>query len=301
MQAMARALTTAADPAQVADAVFAALRDELHVDAATFALLNERGQLHTLRRFGYGPESRSDGVLSTLQPDGPVLGHTVAVFAESLEDLRRQRSDLFASLASTRFRALAVIPLVVSDRTIGAVVMHWGDDRGISEPGPRLSLDDHRGGCPGRRAGPPDPDRIRQPRANRAPASTEFGPRRCHHTRRRRPCRDRRGSASARRAVSRRAHPLADERSLSCLASSGHPAVLARGMVPIEGSRAGACISRGLTEIVHIAAGQTGGRRVGRDRYRDDGTGKPAGASSELAPDVEVEVVRRALAELPSR
>ena len=46
MQAMARALTTAADPAQVADAVFAALRDELHVDAATFALLNERGQLH---------------------------------------------------------------------------------------------------------------------------------------------------------------------------------------------------------------------------------------------------------------
>jgi len=37
MQAMARALTTAADPAQVADAVFAALRDELRVDAAIFA------------------------------------------------------------------------------------------------------------------------------------------------------------------------------------------------------------------------------------------------------------------------
>ena len=33
MQAMARALTTAADPAQVADAVFAAMRDELRVDA----------------------------------------------------------------------------------------------------------------------------------------------------------------------------------------------------------------------------------------------------------------------------
>ena len=53
MQAMARALTTAADPAQVADAVFAALRDELHVDAAIFATTNERGALRTHRQFGY--------------------------------------------------------------------------------------------------------------------------------------------------------------------------------------------------------------------------------------------------------
>lgn len=46
MQTMARALTTAADPAQVADAVFAAIRDELGVDTSTFALLDERQPAH---------------------------------------------------------------------------------------------------------------------------------------------------------------------------------------------------------------------------------------------------------------
>ena len=99
MQTMARALTTAADPAQVADAVFAALRDELHVDAATFALLDERGLLRTLRRFGYDPDEPIDGVLTSLRPDGPVLGDNVALFAESLDDLQRQRPDIYASLS----------------------------------------------------------------------------------------------------------------------------------------------------------------------------------------------------------
>ena len=55
MQALARALTTAADPAQVADAVFGALRDELQVDAAIFATTNDRGVLCVHRRFGYEP------------------------------------------------------------------------------------------------------------------------------------------------------------------------------------------------------------------------------------------------------
>ena len=58
MQALARALTTSADPAQVADAVFGALRDELQVDAAIFATTNDRGVLCVHRRFGYA----SDGI-----------------------------------------------------------------------------------------------------------------------------------------------------------------------------------------------------------------------------------------------
>ena len=134
MQAMARALTTAADPAQVADAVFAALRDELHVDAATFALLNERGRLRTLRRFGYDPDEPSDGVLTSLQPGGPVLGQNVAIFAESLEDcaasarMSTSRSMPAGSGPWPSFRC------VVSDHTIGAVVVHWDEDREISEP-----------------------------------------------------------------------------------------------------------------------------------------------------------------------
>ena len=98
---MARALTTAADPAQVADAVFAAMRDELRVDASTFALLDERGALQTLRRFGYAPDDPTDGVLASLQTDGPVLGQNVAFFSETIEDLPRDRPDIYSS-APTR-------------------------------------------------------------------------------------------------------------------------------------------------------------------------------------------------------
>ena len=135
MQAMARALTTAADPAQVADAVFAALRDELHVDAATFALLDDRGRLRTLRRFGYDPDDpigRGARLAAARRPGaGP-----------ERRPLRRDRSTTCGanaptstpSLGPNRFRALAIVPLVVSDHTIGAVVVHWDDDREISEP-----------------------------------------------------------------------------------------------------------------------------------------------------------------------
>jgi GAF domain-containing protein/anti-sigma regulatory factor (Ser/Thr protein kinase) len=291
MQAMARALTTAADPAQVADAVFAALRDELHVDAATFAVLNERGQLHTLRRFGYLPGEPADGVLSALQPDGPVLGHTVAVFAESLEDLRRQRADLFASLASTRFRALAVIPLVVSDRTIGAVVVHWRDDRGISDPD-RGFLFTITG------AGAQAVERARL-------TLTEFvNLERTEHLHRLSSALAAATTpgdvahaaiAEARRALGAQSAvvrvPVSGERSLSCLASSGHPAVLARSTVPVEGSRAGACFSRGLTEVVHVGTDPPAGEEPGAGHDAATVTGEPG-------RDVDVEIVTHVLAEL---
>ena len=61
MQALARALTTSADPAQVADAVFGALRDELQVDAAIFATTNDRGVLCVHRRFGYPSDESERG------------------------------------------------------------------------------------------------------------------------------------------------------------------------------------------------------------------------------------------------
>ena len=56
MQAMARALTTAADPSQVADAVFAALRDELRRRCRDLRHDDDRGMLRAHRRFGYEPE-----------------------------------------------------------------------------------------------------------------------------------------------------------------------------------------------------------------------------------------------------
>ncbi len=254
MQAMARALTTAADPAQVADAVFAALRDELRVDAATFALSGERGRLRTLRRFGYHPDEPIDGVLTALQPDGPVLGDNVALFVESLEDLRRQRPDVYDSLSSSRFRALAIVPLVVSDHTIGAVVVHWDQDREISDPDKsflititgaaaqaveraRLTLTEF--------VNLERSQHLHQLSSALAAATT---PGDVAHA----------AIAAGRRALG--AHsavvrvPVAGERALSCLASSGHPAILTSGMVPVDGSRAGSCLAHGHTDVVTIDA-----------------------------------------------
>ena len=252
MQAMARALTTAADPAQVADAVFAALRDELQVDAATFALTSDRGQLRTLRRFGYDPHEPIDGVLASLRPGGPVLGQNVAIFAESREDLRRQRPDIATSLAENRFHALAIVPLVVSDHTIGAVVVRWHDDREITEPDrsflftitgaaaqaverARLTLTDF--------VNLERSQHLHQLSSALAAATT---PGDVAHA----------AIAGGRRALGAQSAvvrvPAAGERALSCLASSGHPALLSRGMVPVGASTAGSCFERGRTVMVTI-------------------------------------------------
>ena len=254
MQAMARALTTAADPAQVADAVFAALRDELRVDAATFAISAERGRLRTLRRFGYQPDEPIDGVLNALQPDGPVLGDNVALFVESSEELRRQRPDVAAALGSTRFHSLAIVPLVVSDHTIGAVIVHWTHDREISDPDhsflftitgaaaqaverARLTLTEL--------VNLERSQHLHQLSSALAAATT---PGDVAHA----------AIAGGRRALGAQSAvvrvPAAGERALSCLASSGHPALLSRGMVPVDGSRAGACFAQGRTDVVTVDA-----------------------------------------------
>ncbi len=274
MQTMARALTTAADPAQVADAVFAAMRDELHVDASTFALLDEWGTLHTLRRFGYAPDDPTDGVLASLQTDGPVLGHNVAFFAETIDDLRRDRPDISTSLNSDRFRALAIIPLVVSDHTIGAVVVHWEDDREISEPDrtflftitgaaaqaverARLTLTEF--------VNLERSQHLHQLSSALAAATT---PGDVAHA----------AIAGGRRALGAQSAvvrvPAADERGLACLASSGHPALLSRSTVPLEGSQTGMCFTRGRTGVASVA-------------------------EDDVREDVAAEIVPRVLRELP--
>ena len=274
MQAMARALTTAADPAQVADAVFAALRDELHVDAATFALVDERGHLRTLRRFGYGPEEPIDGVLPALRPDGPVLGDNVALFAESLEELRRQRPDLYVALGSSRFRALAVVPLVVSDHTIGAVVVHWDLDREISDPDQsflftitgaaaqaveraRLTLIEF--------VNLERSQHLHQLSSALAAATT---PGDVAHA----------AIAGARRALGAQSAvvrvPASGERALSCLASSGRPSLLSRALVPVDDSHAGTCFTCSRTVVATI------------------------GADGEAGADIAGELVARALRQL---
>ncbi len=282
MQAMARALTTAADPAQVADAVFAALRDELHVDAATFALAGDRAHLRTLRRFGYDLDEPIDAVLTALQPDGPVLGGNVAFFAESLDDLQRQRPDIAASVSSERFRALAVVPLVVSDHTIGAVVVHWDDDREFSDPdrtflftitGAAAQAVERARLTVGEFVNLERSQHLHQLSSALAAATT---PGDVAHA----------AIAGGRRALGAQSAvvrvPAAGERALSCLASSGHPALLTRGMVPMDASRAGVCFTRGLTVVTSMGP---------------DGT-SPDGAEGSEQRELAVEVVPRVLREL---
>ena len=57
----------------------------------------------------------------------------VALIAESVSDLARDWPIIEASMRTTRFSSLAVVPLVVSDRAVGVVVVHWLQHRAISK------------------------------------------------------------------------------------------------------------------------------------------------------------------------
>jgi GAF domain-containing protein/anti-sigma regulatory factor (Ser/Thr protein kinase) len=255
MQTMARALTTAADPSQVADAVFAALRDELRVNAATFAIYNERGVLRTLRRFGYEPDEPLDRVLSALEPEGPIPVRTEAIFVESLEELRRQPPDAVAALSCDRFRSLAIVPLVVSDRTIGVLMVHWVDERGISKADrnflytiagtsaqaverARLTLTEF--------VSLERSQHLHQLSSALAAATT---PRDVADA----------AIAGCRRALGAQSAvvrvPAPGEHALTCLASSGTPALLSHVIVPVEGSTSGASFTRRRTVVSSVNEG----------------------------------------------
>ena len=255
MQTMARALTTAADPAQVADAVFAAMRDELGVDASTFALLDERGVLQTLRRFGYDPDDPTDGVLTSLQTDGPVLGAERGLLlgdhrrppARAARHLRVRQLETGSGPSPSSRWSCPTAPSVPSSCT-------GTTDREISEPDrtflftitgaaaqaverARLTLTEF--------VNLERSQHLHQLSSALAAATT---PGDVAHA----------AIAGGRRALGAQSAvvrvPAVGERGLACLASSGHPALLSRTMVPLEGSHAGACFTRGRTVVAGIAA-----------------------------------------------
>jgi GAF domain-containing protein/anti-sigma regulatory factor (Ser/Thr protein kinase) len=259
MQAMARALTTAADPAQVADAVFGVLRDELHVDAATFATMNERGVLMVHQRFGFKNGDLDDAVLHSMEPDGAmsdVLTRQVALFAESIGQLRREWPLIAAAVDPSRFSALAVVPLVVSDRAVGVVIVHWVKTRPISESDKgflftitgaaaqaveraRLTLTEF--------ANLERNQHLHHLSSALAAATTPADVARA-------------AIAGGRRALG--AHsaacrvPATGGRTLMCLASSGHPALLARRDVPVEGSPSGWAFTLERTQLSSYGVGE---------------------------------------------
>ncbi len=257
MQALARALTTSADPAQVADAVFGALRDELSVDAAIFATTNDRGVLCAHRRFGYASDESEHALLAAMDPDGElheVLRSRVAFFAKSMPDQRRDWPTLAASLSRDRLSSLAVVPLVVSEHAFGAVVVQWAKSRPISEADKSFLFT-----ITGAAAQAVERARL---------TLTEFGnlerSQHLHHLSSALAAATTSGDvareaiAGGRRALG--AHSAAcrvlvpGERALSCLAVSGDPALLTRDLVPLEHTPSGSTFTSGRTMVTTLGA-----------------------------------------------
>ncbi len=200
-----------------------------------------------------------------------MLGQNVAIFAESLGVLRRQRPDLHDALGGTPFRALGIVPLVVSDHTIGAVVVHWNVDREVSDPDRNfLFLITGTAAQAVERARLTVTEFVNLERtqhlhqlSSALAAATTPGD--VAHA----------AIAGCRRALGARSAvvriPASGERALSCLASSGHPALLSRAMVPVDESHAGGAFLRGRTDVITL------------------------GAVADLPQDIAVEVVPRLL------
>ena len=257
MQALARALTTSADPAQVADAVFGALRDELHVDAAIFATTDDRGVLCVHRQFGYASEGSASALLAALDPDGEwreVMQRRVAFFAESLPDQRRDWPTLAASLIDERLSSLAVVPLVVSEHAFGAVVVQWTKSRAISGADKSFLFT-----ITGAAAQAVERARL---------TLTEFGnlerSQNLHHLSSALAAATTSGEvareaiAGGRKALG--AHSAACRvlvpggRSLSCLAVSGVPGLLTQGLIPLEHTPSGSTFTSGRTLVTSLGA-----------------------------------------------
>jgi GAF domain-containing protein/anti-sigma regulatory factor (Ser/Thr protein kinase) len=277
MQALARALTTSADPAQVADAVFGALRDELNVDAAIFATTNERGVLCVHRRFGYPTGESERALLAAMDPDGElheVLLQRVAFFAESVNNQRRDWPALAASLSADRLSSLAVVPLVVSDHAVGAVVVQWVKNRAISEADKSFLFT-----ITGAAAQAVERARL---------TLTEFGnlerSQHLHHLSSALAAATTPGDvareaiAGGRRALGAQSAtcrvPVPGARALSCLAGSGDPALLAQGIVPLDHTPSGSSFNSGRTIVTAL------------------------GASADIGEPMSAEVVPRVMVEL---
>ena len=260
MQALARALTTSADPAQVADAVFGALRDELHVDAAIFATTDARGNLCVHRRFGYGTDRSERALVSAMDSDGElhaVLQRRLAYFAESTSSQRRNWPVLAAALTADELSSLAVVPLVVSDHAVGAVVVQWVKSRSISEADKSFLFT-----ITGAAAQAVERARLTMTEFSNLERSQHL-----HHLSSALAAATTPGDvarealAGGRRALGAQSAacrvPVAGGRALSCLASSGHPALLSRELVPVEHTPSGSTFTSGRTNVATLAA--TGG------------------------------------------
>ncbi len=257
MQALARALTTSADPAQVADAVFGALRDELNVDAAAFATTNERGVLCVHRRFGYQGKESEGPLVAAMEPDGElaqVLAQREGFFADSVGQRRGKRPMITASVEASRFTSYAVVPLVVSDHAVGAVVVQWVKPRSITEADKRFLFT-----ITGAAAQAVERARLTVGEFLNLERSQHL-----HHLSSALAAATTPGEvareaiASGHRALGAQSVacrvPVAGGTVLSCLAGSGHPALLSSDLIPIDHTPSGSTFISGRTVTTSMAA-----------------------------------------------
>jgi GAF domain-containing protein len=160
-----------------------------------------------------------------------------------------------AALSCDRFRSLAIVPLVVSDRTIGVLMVHWVDERSISKADrnflytiagtsaqaverARLTLTEF--------VSLERSQHLHQLSSALAAATT---PRDVADA----------AIAGCRRALGAQSAvvrvPAPGEHALTCLASSGTPALLSHVIVPVEGSTSGASFTRQRAVISSVNEG----------------------------------------------
>lgn len=125
---LARDLAAAADPAQVAEVVFAAVRREWGADAAILSLLTERGTLRASAQFGYREgvlERWREVPIAPEQPSAHVLDSGAPLWAESVEEFARQWPSVAPAMARNPHRSLAVLPLTGAGGPIGVLALSF--------------------------------------------------------------------------------------------------------------------------------------------------------------------------------
>jgi GAF domain-containing protein len=265
MQALARALTTSADPAQVADAVFGALRDELDVDAAAFTTTNDRGVLCIHRRFGYEPGYAEAAWLAAMEPDGEmrqVLFEPAAFFADPMDERRHDYPATAALMDASRFTSMAVVPLVVSGHAVGAVLVLWVEPRSITEADKSFLFT-----ITGAAA-----QAVERARLTLTEFSSLERSQHLHHLSSALAAATtpvevaREAIAGARRALGAQSAacriPTAGGRMLQCLASSGRPPLLSPGPLPVADTPSGSTFTTGRTVITTQRAADIAAERA---------------------------------------
>lgn len=141
LQHLSAALAACGSVADVAETTFASLRTELGSGAALLALRQRRSgspdsSVRFLQQFGYRPdvlERWPSLPLDADTPGGAVVRTGQPIFSESADAFARRWPRVAADVVDSGFEGLALLPLVVSSRSIGFLAVSWRQRRRFSD------------------------------------------------------------------------------------------------------------------------------------------------------------------------